>query len=234
MTLEDVLITFGRPDVLPILVLGLISVVLSQIPIIGWFFVPFRVINTLIHELSHVIAIRVTGGQFQRLEIYASGGGVTPFRGQINWFVVSAGYIGATLFGGFLILLTTSSIPARAVLMGLAIFLGVICLSFVGNLFGFVMSLAVSGLMFYAGWQLDNEGAASILLFLAVQMILASFRSLSHQIKASRQHPGGSDAEVMEQMTAIPALFWALLWCLMAVVVLAWSITTAYRDLPLP
>ncbi|HET9325950.1 MAG TPA: M50 family metallopeptidase [Candidatus Eisenbacteria bacterium] len=100
---------------------------------INWLFIPFRVINTLIHELSHIIAIRMTGGRFQRLKIFARGGGATPYQGRPNWFTVSAGYVGAALFGGVLILLTTASIPARAVLMGLAMFLGLICLMYVGS-----------------------------------------------------------------------------------------------------
>src|SRR5262245_40147037 len=109
MTLEDVLITLGRPDVLPILVLGLITVVLRELPIIRLLFVPFRALNTMIHELSHVIAVRITGGQYQRVIINPLGGGSTLVRGGSPFIVASAGYLGASLFGAILILLTTSS-----------------------------------------------------------------------------------------------------------------------------
>jgi hypothetical protein len=37
----------------------------------------------------------------------------------------------------------------------------------------------------------------------------------------------------MEQLTAVSAATWALFWCFIAVLILIWSITTAYRDLPL-
>jgi Peptidase M50B-like len=118
--------------------------------------------------------------------------------------------------------------------MGLGMFFGLICLLFVGNLYGVVVGLALAGVIYYAGWQLDDEGAASILLFLAVQSILASFHSLFILVRASRNgRRTDSDAEKMQHLTAVPALFWALFWCLIAVLILVWSITVAYRDLPL-
>jgi hypothetical protein len=235
MTFEDVLITFGRPDVLPILALGLVSILLWNVPILKIVLYPFWLFNTYIHELAHVIAIRISGGRYQRFEIYPNLGGVTPFLGRPNWFIASAGYVGSSLFGAFLILLTTSAIPARAVLMGLGMFIGLMCLLFVGNLYGMFMGLALAALIYYAGWQLDDEGAASVLLFLAVQSILSSFYSLVILVRASRSgRRTESDAERMQHLTAVPALFWALFWCVIALLVLVWSITIAYRDLPLP
>jgi hypothetical protein len=41
--------------------------------------------------------------------------------------------------------------------------------------------------------------------------------------------PHQSDAEIMEELTAVPAVVWALLWCLAAVAILVWSVTVAYR-----
>ncbi len=37
----------------------------------------------------------------------------------------------------------------------------------------------------------------------------------------------------MEDVTAIPAVIWALLWCAVAIGILLWSVTITYRDLPL-
>jgi hypothetical protein len=234
MTLDDVLITFGRRDVLPILALGVLSVVLWNVPVVKILLYPFWLFNTYIHELGHVIAIRMTGGLYKRFEIYPTRDGVTPFLGRLNWFVISAGYVGSALFGGVLILLTTSSIPARAVLMGLGMFFGLICLWFVGNLYGVVMGLAIAGVIFYAGWVLDDLGAAQILLFLAVQTILASFDSLIVLVRLARSgRRFGTDAEKMEQLTAVSATSWALFWCFVAIGILIWSVTTAYRDMPL-
>jgi len=234
MTLNDVLEMFGRRDVLFIVGLGFVSVLLWQVPVVNVLFIPFRVFNTIIHELGHVVAARMTGGLFRRFAVHPAGGGATPVLGGVSWVVASAGYLGATLFGSFLILLTTSSIPARATLMGLGMLLALICLFFVGNFSGFVVGILDAVLIYIAGWQLDDRGAATVLLLLAVQMILASFRSLFFQLRISRSGGGRSDAEMMEKITGVPAEFWALLWCFISIFVLLWSFTVAYRDLPLP
>jgi hypothetical protein len=236
MTLEDVLITFSRRDVLLIVGLGFVSVLLWQVPGIKILFAPFRLFNTFIHELSHGIVAVATGGKFERFEVNPDFSGAAYRFGGITLFVAPAGYLGATLFGGFLVLLTATSIPARVVLISLGLLLGFLCLLFVSNCFGIFMGWVLAGLLFLAGWQLDDQGAASILLFLAVQMILASFDSLFNLSRyLSYKKPGSplSDAEKMEGITGIPASTWALLWCATAIFILIWSITTAYRDMPL-
>jgi hypothetical protein len=236
MTLENVLITFSRRDVLSIVGLGFVSVLLWQVPIIKIVFAPFRLFNTFIHELSHGIVAVMTGGRFERFEVNPDFSGTAYRSGGITFFVAPAGFLGAALFGGFLVLLTTASIPARVVLIGLGILLGFMSLLFVSNCFGIFMGWALAGLLFFAGWQLDDQGAASILLFLAVQMILASFESLFNLAKFPSYRKFGhspSDAEKMQDITGIPAGSWALLWCATAIFILIWSITTAYRDMPL-
>jgi Peptidase M50B-like len=233
MTLQDVLITFSRRDVLSIVVLGLLSVVLRQVPGLNLLLYPFWLFNTFIHELAHIFALRATGGQYARFGVRPDHGGITPGAGGVGCIVASVGYLSEIFLGGFLILLTTSTIPARVILIGLGVLLALICFLFVGNFFGFVAGLAVAAIFYYLGWQLDERGAATILLFVAVQMILSTFDGLFKQLRASRRGGGGSDAELLERFTAIPALVWALLWCALAVAVLVWSITTAYRDLPL-
>jgi hypothetical protein len=234
MTVGDVIETFGRRDVLLIVGLGFLSVLLWNVPVVKLLFYPFRLLNVFVHELSHGFAAALSGGTFTRFEINPEISGVAYRYGGSHFIVAPAGYLGAALFGGVLILLTATSIPARAVLMGIGILLALACLIFLANCFGYVAGWGLSALLFYLGWQLDDRGAATLLLFLAVQMILASFESLLVLLSLSRTGRGkGSDAEKMEQLTGIPAASWALLWCMTAVAILIWSITVAYRDLPL-
>jgi hypothetical protein len=234
MTWNDVISTFGRRDVLLIVGLAFVSVLLWNIPLIKLFFYPFRVLNVFVHELSHGFAAAMSGGRFDRFVVNPEISGAAYRYGGAHLIVAPAGYLGAALFGAFLILLSATSISARAILMGMSILLALACLFFVANCFGYVAGWGLSALLFYVGWQLDDSGAAAVLLFLAVQLILASFESLFVLLDLSRRGRGrGSDAEKMEAITGIPAASWALLWCFAAVAILVWSITVAYRDLPL-
>jgi hypothetical protein len=178
----------------------------------------------------------MTGGRFERFAINPDLSGVAERSGGMTFFVAPAGFVGTALFGGFLILLTTASIPARVILMALGLLLALLCLLFLANCYGIVAGWMLATALFYVGWQLDDEGAAAILLFLAVQMILASFEALFDLIKFPHYTRAGgppSDAEKMETITGVPAASWALLWCITAIAILVWSITVAYRDLPL-
>jgi hypothetical protein len=230
MTLDDVWIAWSRPGVLLIVGLGLASVLLWQVPIVKLVLYPFWLFNTFIHEFAHVFAVGMTGRRFRGLDVEPSMRGVTHFAGSQGCLVVSAGYLGAALFGGFLILLTTADLSGRAALLVLGVFFGILCLCFVTNGFGIVAGVGMAGALCVAGSYLDNEGASAVLLFLAVQTILASFNSLFILVRIARSgRPHQSDAEIMEELTAIPAVVWALLWCLAAVAILVWSVTVAYR-----
>jgi Peptidase M50B-like len=234
MTLNDVLITFGRRDVLLIVGLGLLSVILWNVPFVKLLLYPFWLFNTFIHEFSHAFALGMTGRRFRGVVIDPSTHGVTRFLGSQGCISVSAGYLGSALFGGFLILLTTADLSARAALLVLGVLFAILCLFFVTNCFGIVAGLVLAGALCVVGSYLDDQSAAMALLFLAVQTILASFHSLFILIGIARSgQRRDSDAEIMERITTIPAVFWALLWCAVAIGILLWSVTVAYRDLPL-
>jgi hypothetical protein len=234
MTLNDVLVTFGRRDVLLIVGLGLLSVILWNIPFIKLLLYPFWLFNTFIHEFGHAFALGMTGRRFRGVVIEPNREGVTKFEGRRGCILISAGYLGSALFGGFLILLTTADLSARAALLVLGVLFGILCLFFVTNCFGIIAGMVLAGALCVAGSYLDDQSAAMALLFLAVQTILASFDSLFVLVRIARSgRRHDSDAELMEAITAIPAVLWALLWCAVAIGILLWSVTVAYRDLPL-
>lgn len=236
MTLYDVVNAWTRRDVLLMSVSALLSIILWRIPVVGFIFYPFRLFNTFVHELSHGLAALATGGSFQRVVISPNRFGTAWVRGGIGWVVMSAGYLGSAVFGGILMLLTTSEIPARSVLLWLGIFQMILCLLFVRNLFGMGAGLVLAALFSLAGWKLQEQVATFLLLLLSMQMLLNAFDSLFVQVRLTvRTRAGGlrSDAEVMAEQTRIPALFWALLWWSIATVILVGSVTLAYHNAPL-
>jgi uncharacterized membrane protein YbjE (DUF340 family) len=149
---------------------------------------------------------------------------------------VSAGYLGSSIFGGLLLLLTATTVSSQTVLLWLGILLGLFCLAFVRNLFGFVAGLVLASLLFLAGYQLEPEQSALLLFLLAVQTMLSALNSIIDLVRLSSrrwdQNPM-TDAHAMAQITGIPALFWALLWSAIALVICAGAITLAYRGGPL-
>jgi hypothetical protein len=118
--------------------------------------------------------------------------------------------------------------------MFLGIVLGLLCLVFVRNLFGIFSGLILAGLLLLAGSRLSAFWADGLLLFLAVQLMLDAIDNVFDLIWLSVGRSGTlTDAQIMQELTLIPAPFWAVLWSIIALVVLATSLSLAYRR-PLP
>jgi hypothetical protein len=218
-------------DVLIVIGLVLLSVLLARQPLLWWLFYPFQLFGTFVHELSHGLAAIATGGSFRRLVVNPDSSGMAWSSGGVRWIIASAGYVGSALFGAVLTILSgRGGLPARRLLAGLGLGLGVLCLLFVRNLFGIVTGIGIAAALWFAGRQLPHRLANGLVLFLAVQMMLNALDSLLDLIIISM---GGfvaaSDAHTMAQATGVPALVWALLWSLVAVGILAVALRIAYR-----
>jgi hypothetical protein len=236
MILDAIITTWSRHDVLLVAGASLLSVLLWRVPLLGLLFYPFRLLNTFIHELGHGLAAVLTGGRFERFVVYPNFEGLALIRGGNRLLVVSAGYLGSALFGGALILLSATTLAERTLLLGLGAFLGLLCLSFVRNGFGFLSGLLLAAGLGAAGWYLDDSPATLLFALLALQMPLAATLSIVDLLRLSVRAPRAgrlSDAEVLAQQTRIPALFWALLWFLCAVAIVLLTVTAAYSDRPL-
>ncbi len=220
-------------EILLVLGLALLTIVLWRLPLFNLLLYPFRLFGTYIHELSHGVAAILTGGQFHRFVVRTNLSGTAWSAGGIQWLVTSAGYIGSAIFGGALVIMSAWGVPARAVLFWLGIALGILCLLFVRNLFGIFAGLLLAGGLVLAGRQLGALWADALLLFLAVQAMLGALDGLfdlvgfSLSVMAPR-----TDAAIMAQATGIPALFWALLWTIISIGILAFSLRLAYYRPP--
>lgn len=219
-------------EIIAVLFIGVVSIVLWRVPMLGILFYPFQLFNTFIHELSHGLAAILTGGQFVQFAVNPDLSGVAWSAGGIRWVVTSAGYVGAALFGGFLTILSARGAPANTVLVFLGIGLGILCLIFVRNLFGIVSGLILATLLVLAGKYLRPLWADGLLLVLAVQAMLNAIDSLMDLFWLSTRSSTMTDALIMQEQTGIPAVIWALVWGALSLGILAGSLTLAYRNDP--
>lgn len=215
-------------EVLIVLGLAATLVLLSRIPVFGLVFYPFRLFGTFVHEICHGLAAILTGGEFQRFAVNPNLSGVAFSRGGISWIIASAGYVGSTLFGGLLLVISARGVSARRVLMGLGIVLGLLCLLFVRNLFGLLAGAVLAAALVLAAQRLPARWAAGLLLLLAVQMMLDSVGSVLDLVQLSATTGVTTDAAIMARATGIPAIFWAVVWTGLSLVTLAWSLQLAY------
>jgi hypothetical protein len=220
-----------------LLVAATISVLLWFIPFAEVLTYPFRIFVTFIHEGGHAIAALLTGNSVASLsvamnasgETYATSGGLFS---QI--FVSSAGYLGAMALGALLLVLIRRAVAARLVLLGCGIFIFTLTMIYglikplfsMSGLSGIPFTL-VAGTVISVGLVLIAKFASArvatfFVSFLAVQCVLNALFDLKTVFFLSSPFMPlvPTDAANMARITGISALFWTVVWIMLALGIL--------------
>jgi len=149
------------------LVLALVAALLLwNLPFGGLVLFPFKLLATWLHEMSHGVTMLATGAGFSHLEIYRDTSGIAfaerGVGGAGRAVIASAGYMGAALLGGAMLVLGQSGRRARGILLGFAIALALSLVFWVRNDFG-MSAVAIGALMCAAMARFAPEGAALLL-----------------------------------------------------------------------
>lgn len=220
-----------------LLIAATISVLLWFIPFAEVLTYPFRIFVTFIHEGGHAIAALLTGNSVASLSVAmnASGETYTTTGGLFSQiFVSSAGYLGAMAFGALLLVLIRRAVAARLVLLGSAIFVFTLTMIFglikplfsLSGLSGVPFTL-VAGTVISVGLVLIAKFASArvatfFVSFLAVQCVLNALFDLKTVFFLSSPFmpPVPTDAANMARITGISALFWTVVWIMLALGIL--------------
>src|ERR1043165_5545145 len=105
----------------------LASLVLWNLPFAGVLLYPFKVLATWLHELSHGLAMIITGSGFDRMVIYRDTSGLAYAYTSVGSFgtaiIAAAGYMGTPLWGAVLLVVTPDASSARKAMLVLAVLL---------------------------------------------------------------------------------------------------------------
>ncbi|TNJ61065.1 M50 family metallopeptidase [Paenibacillus hemerocallicola] len=179
----------------------------------------FRNVDTMVHELGHAVTTLVLSGQVLYIELYSNHSGVTYSYIERGWRTIPlglSGYITASLFAAFLFsLYGKGKLKAGFIAMTL---LAVVSLAFfVNNSFG---------VMWLIGFMIVNVIAMLVPFewFRKFYYLLVSFICLEesvmgpiHLILLSVTRPGqAGDASSLSRATHIPAIVWAVLFLVIA------------------
>lgn len=215
---------------------GLATLLIAFVPGLGWLDYPFRLLLTIVHELGHGLAALLTGGEFLRFVIFPNGAGLAYTAGGWRWLIIPAGYVGVALFGALLIALGRNHRWSRVsmgvmggamVLLSLRYALPSMFSTDPGS--GFLTAL--SGLVFgsFFVWIAIKATPGWIVFLLhlvAIQAGLTAFSDLSTLMGLSLRffNAPANDAQSMAELTFIPAVVWAVLWAIVAVVLIGGAI----------
>ncbi len=194
-----------------ILVMGIISVLLWNTPILY----PFKIFVVFIHESSHALASILTGGKVLQLSVSPDESGFVRQIGGNSFLTASAGYIGSSFFGGLVLLFSEKKKNARYVFLTLTVLVGFMTIAYVRNIFGVTFGLlATAGFWFL--YSRNFSFSSYILDFIGVTSSLYAIYDLTDFLIYNAR----TDAVILSEITFIPAMIWAFLWSLISILIL--------------
>lgn len=214
----------------------LASLLLWNLPFGGVLLYPFKLLATWVHELSHGIAMLLTGTGFDRVVIYRDTSGLAyaydPAGPIASPIIAAAGYMGTPLWGAALLVITPTPQSARFALGALAAMLvgSAIVVVDAKDMFG---PLAVGGMgvaVAFAATVLPPRWRLATAHFIAAQSCVNALLDIRVLLRPSQvvngQITGASDAHNMALSTFGTAETWAV-WT-WAGIWLAWSLAVLF------
>jgi len=201
---------------------GVVTFALWRTPVLF----PFKLITIYIHELGHALAGVLTGAKIQGIEVNANEGGACHLTGGNMWLILPAGYLGSSIFGSTLILLSiipsTAKIAAVVVCVALAL-----ALWWAKNWLLRGLTIGFFVLIGLTWWFKEGVGLRYLIGFLGTMSALyAVYDIYDDTIRREIKH---SDASYMAEKTGIPSIVWGILWCLFSCVLLSGAVYMGMR-----
>lgn len=230
---------------LPTLAIALIaSLILWNLPFGGVVLYPFKLLATWLHEVSHGIAMILTGAGFDRIVIYRDTSGLAYAYTSVGSFgtaiIAAAGYMGTALWGALLLVVTPNARSARTALIVLGSLLVVTTLFVIapapdGDRFGQYATPAIGAAFALVGIMLPARSRVFVAHFIAAQSCvnaLLDIRVLLRPLQVvGGKNAGMSDAHNMALSTFGTTDTWAV-WT-WAIIWLAWSLAVLFFALRL-
>ncbi|MBL8919725.1 MAG: M50 family metallopeptidase [Myxococcaceae bacterium] len=198
---------------------------------------PFKLLAVMGHETGHALAAKLVGGEVNQVTVRLNQSGECLSSIPQGFFakvlVYSGGYVGSAIIAVALLVLTYRFNARRFMLGAAAVWLLVMALFYGRDLFtlGFCIGMAV---LFAAGARwLPLEFVGGLNLFIATFTALYAAMDLKDDLW-TREVRAMSDAQLLANVTIVPAIVWALLWTLLSVAILALGGWFALRERKAP
>lgn len=187
---------------------------LWQTPVI----IPLKILIVFLHEISHALAVWITGGEVVSISLSPQQGGLTMARGGNVFVILSAGYVGSLLIGVlvFFIALRSKADKVLMALLGAATLL--IAAFYIREWFalGFSVGLGVSMLV-AARYLPHSINDLALRVIGLTSMIYVPFDIFSDTIARSGER---SDAYMMAERFGGATVMWGGLWLVISLAVI--------------
>lgn len=212
-----------------ILLSGALVVLSWVVPILSLVTLPLQYVYTHLHEAGHALAFMASGGTGITIRVFGDGSGVTTGFGGNPLLVSPAGYVGATAFGALVIALAHTDRGARAALLTMAWVLGAAMLLWVrGDLVGLISGAVGVLALVVAATKLNGDARLFAAQFFGLFMGLASLQAVFATLRIGQVAPEMNDAEILHELTGIPAILSAVVWSAISLSLVIWALRRSW------
>lgn len=205
-----------------------VAVAAFELPVLK----PLKLLAVMGHETGHAVASLLVGGKVNRVTVALNEGGEclsqTPATFVSRVIVYSAGYVGAAIASAVLLLLTFRFALGRVMLALACAWLVAMALFYGRDAFT-LLFCGCMALFFGLGARwLPMQAVTIVNLFIASFTSVYAVFDLKDDLWRSSVR-GMTDAQLLADVTLVPAVVWAALWSLASVAIVAMGAWYAVR-----
>lgn len=204
----------------------IIATLFSVVCIFFWntsWLLPLKLLVVLMHETGHAMAAIATGGSVESITINQLQGGLASYRGGYQFLVANAGYIGSSIFGAIILLTASRKLLQNHVALAFGLLVLLETVLWVRGWFAFGFALAASVVCIILGLQkfswLNWLKQTFMQIIGTMCCLYAVYDIFSDTLSFGKVVGHKSDAQLIAEITYIPAVIWGCIWITIAVAV---------------
>ncbi len=183
---------------------------------------PLKLLIVYLHELSHAIAIILTGGSVESLSVSTRQGGLVIGRGGNRFISLTAGYLGSLLLGMGLLLIALRTNADKAVLGVFGGVMVLVTLLYVRDPFAIAFCAGTGAVMLAVAWYLSRNLCDLILRVIGLtSMIYVPFDIFDDTIRRSGVR---SDAYMLAEEFGGTTMMWGGLWLVLSLLMIGFGL----------
>ncbi|MEX0329106.1 MAG: M50 family metallopeptidase [Ruegeria sp.] len=183
---------------------------------------PLKILIVFLHELSHAIAIVLTGGSVESFSVSPQQGGLVIGRGGNRFISLSAGYLGSLALGMGLLVVALRTHWDRAVLGGFGCVMLLVAALYVREAFAIAFCAGVGAAMIGMAWFLSRPLCDLVLRIIGLtSMIYVPYDIFDDTIRRAGIR---SDAFMLAEEFGGTTMMWGGLWLILSLVLIVWCL----------
>ncbi|WP_082025033.1 M50 family metallopeptidase [Ruegeria sp. ANG-R] len=178
------------------------------------FVLPLKILIVFLHELSHALAIVLTGGSVESFSVSPQQGGLVMGRGGNRFISLSAGYLGSLLVGLSLLIVALRTDADRAALGLFGGVMLVVTLLYIRDPFAMAFCAGSGAVMLVMALYLSRNLCDLVLRVIGLtSMIYVPFDIFDDTIRRAGLR---SDAYMLAEEFGGTTMMWGGLWLLLS------------------